>query len=135
MVSATSQAAELGARTRFAVESDAHLLVSVHNNAFPEGVNPSRAEGTSTYHFHPFAGTLARLLNEEILAATRLRDLGHRVGNFAIVRPTWFPAVLTESVFMPVPQQEAALRDPGFLQRLAEAHAAGLERFVRTVAR
>jgi N-acetylmuramoyl-L-alanine amidase len=133
LVSATDQAAELRARTQLAVDRDVHLFVSVHNNAFPEGVNPRRSQGTSTYFFHPFAASLARTLNEEIVRETRIRDLGHRSGNLAMVRPTWFPAALTESVFMPIPEQEAALRDPGFVERLARAHVAGLERFLRSL--
>lgn len=134
VVSATDQTAELRARAELALRADPHLFVSIHNNAFPEGVDPFRSHGTSTYYFHPFASTFARLLNEEIVSATRIRDLGHRSGNLAMVRPTWFPAALTESLFMPVPQQEAALRDPAFLQRLAEAHATGIERFLRGTA-
>jgi N-acetylmuramoyl-L-alanine amidase len=135
LVSATDQAAELRARTRLAVDSDVHLFVSVHNNAFPEGVNPWRSHGTSTYHFHPFAAQFARVLNEEIVGTTRIRDLGHRSGNLAVVRPTWFPAALTESVFMPIPEQEAALRNPAFVERLAAAHMIGIERFLRSQAR
>ena len=135
LVSSTDQTAELRARTLMAVEADAHLYVSIHNNAFPEGVNPERADGTSTYYYHPFSATLARYLNEEIVSETRIRDLGHRSGNLAVVRPTWFPAALTESLFMPIPRQEAALRDAGFVERLAAAHVLGLERFLRSRAR
>ncbi|CAN5791804.1 hypothetical protein BH23GEM8_BH23GEM8_03510 [soil metagenome] len=131
VVSATDQAAELRARTRLAVDADAHLLISVHNNAFAEGANPSRSNGTSTYYYHPFSVELARYLNEEIVRETRIRDLGHRTGNLALVRPTWFPTALTESVFMPIPEQEAALRNDGFVERLAAAHVAGIERFLR----
>jgi N-acetylmuramoyl-L-alanine amidase len=133
VVSATDQAAELRARTRLAVDAEAHLLISVHNNAFAEGANPFRSNGTSTYYYHPFSVELARYLNEEIVRVTRIRDLGHRSGNLAVVRPTWFPTALTESVFMPIPEQEAALRNDGFVEQLAAAHVAGIERFLRTV--
>jgi N-acetylmuramoyl-L-alanine amidase len=133
VVSATDQTAELRARTRLAVDADAHLLISVHNNAFAEGANPSRSNGTSTYYYHPFSVELARYLNEEIVRETRIRDLGQRTGNLALVRPTWFPTALTESVFMPIPEQEAALRNDGFVERLAAAHVAGIERFLRAV--
>lgn len=131
LVSRTSAAAELGARVELAVRSDAHLLVSVHNNAFAEGVNPFRSHGTETYHFHPHAEDLARALHREILAVTRIPDRRVRTANLALARPTWMPAVLTESVFMPVPEQEAALRHPGFLDALAEAHLRGIEGFLR----
>jgi N-acetylmuramoyl-L-alanine amidase len=122
----------LADRVQRAVSFDAHLLVSVHNNAFPEGVNPFRRHGTSTYYFHPFSAELARALNREIQATTLIPDLGAISGNLALVRPTWMPSALTESVFMPIPEQEAALRDPRFQRRLAEAHVRGLEAFVRS---
>lgn len=125
------ESVELAARVDAAVAADAHLLVSVHNNALGEGVNPFRAHGTSTYYFHPFSAGLARALNREILGVTGLPDLGARQGNLALVRPTWMPSALTESMFMLIPEQEAALRDPAFVRRLAEAHVRGLEAFLR----
>jgi N-acetylmuramoyl-L-alanine amidase len=135
LVSATDASAELGARVELAIRSDAHLLVSVHNNAFPEGVDPFRRHGTSTYVFHGHSLPFGMALNREILGATGIPDLGTLQGNFAVVRPTWMPAALTESLFMPLPQQEAALRDPGFLDRLAEAHVQGIERYLRGITR
>jgi N-acetylmuramoyl-L-alanine amidase len=128
--------AELGLtdRTNMAVEWDAHVLVSVHNNAFPEGVDPYARNGTSTYYFHPMAIDLARTLNSEIAATTTARDLGVIHGNLALARPTWMPSVLTESLFMPIPEHEAALRDSGFVERLAAAHVRGLESFLRLAA-
>jgi N-acetylmuramoyl-L-alanine amidase len=131
LVSATSSAVELRARADLAVRADADLMVSIHNNAFGEGANPWRAHGTSVYWFHPFAAPLARALQREILRETGIRDIGALQGNLAMARPTWVPSVLTESLFMPIPEQEAALRDPGFLDRLAEAHVRGIEAFLR----
>jgi N-acetylmuramoyl-L-alanine amidase len=127
-------AVSLAERVNLAVAQNAHLLISVHNNAFPEGVNPFRNHGTSTYYFHSHAARLARALDQEIVAFTRIPDLGARQGNLALVRPTWMPAVLTESLFMPIPEQEAALRSPGFGDRLAAAHVRGIETFLRQVA-
>jgi N-acetylmuramoyl-L-alanine amidase len=119
-------------RVELAVRSDAQLLVSVHNNAFGEGVNPFRSNGTSTYYFHPFSAPLARALDREIAAATRIPDRGAKRENLALVRPSWMPSTLTESLYMPMPEQEAALRDPAFVRRLAAAHVAGIESFLRT---
>ncbi len=131
LVSATSAGDELRARVDLAVRSDAELLVSVHNNAFGEGANPWRTHGTSVYYFHPFARPLAQALQRELLRETGIRDIGALEGNLALARPTWLPSVLTESLFMPIPEQEAALRDPVYLDRLAEAHLRGIEAFFR----
>ena len=131
LVSSTNSAQELGARVQLAVARDADLMVSVHNNAFGEGQDPFQMHGTSVYYFHPMSAALAQSLNQSILGVTRIRDIGARVSNLALARPTWLPTALTESLFMPIPEQEAALRDPAFVDRLADAHVAGIEAFLR----
>lgn len=131
LVSSTNSSEELRARVQLAVDRDAELLVSVHNNAFGAGADPFRAHGTSVYYFHPHSAGLAQALDREIVAVTRIPDIGARVSNLALARPTWMPTALTESLFMPIPEQEAALRDPAFVERLADAHVAGIEAFFR----
>jgi N-acetylmuramoyl-L-alanine amidase len=126
---------DLAARPAMAVADDADLLISVHNNAFGDEAKPSRDQGTSTYWFQPFSADLCRTLDREIAAVTRIPDLGAKWGNLALVRPTWMPSCLTESLFMPIPEQENALRDADFVDRLAEAHVRGIEAFLRMRAR
>ncbi|CAN5713332.1 hypothetical protein BH23GEM10_BH23GEM10_14300 [soil metagenome] len=121
----------LGDRPAMAADSGAHLLVSVHNNAFPDGVNPRTNNGTSTYYFHPRSSPLARAMQHELLDELGLRDIGYGRADLALVRPTWMPAVLTETMFMMVPEQEAALKDAAVQQRIAQAHVRALERFLR----
>ncbi len=126
---------ELGARPQMAADSNAHILVSVHNNAFPDGVNPFRNNGTSVYYFHPQSVRLARLMQAEILAALGLRDIGIGRADLALVRATWMPAVLTETSFLMIPEQEAALRNPAVHERVARAHLRALEIFLKERAR
>jgi len=132
--SSTNQAVELAARVEFAVNANADLLLSIHNNAFPDGTNPFTNYGTSTYYFHPFSGELARSLLREILPVTTLPNKNANQRSLALVRPTWMPSVLTESLYMMFPEQEMELRDSQFLDRLAEAHVRGLENFLRSKA-
>lgn len=135
MTRETDVAVDLAARPAMAVAVDAELMVSVHNNAFGEAANPFRDHGTSVYWFHPLSTELARTLDRRIAEATGIPDLGAKWDNLALVRATWMPSALTESLYMPIPEQEAALRDPGFLDRLAEAHVRGIEDFLRLRAR
>jgi N-acetylmuramoyl-L-alanine amidase len=121
---------ELWARVDRAISANAHLLVSIHNNAFPDGVNPFDNVGTEVYYFHPFAKPLASALADGLAPVTGLPNRGARRRSLALVRPTWMPAVLTESLYLMMPQHEAALRNPAFLDRLAEAHVQGIVRFV-----
>src|SRR5439155_213043 len=53
---------ELFPRTHFAEVHDADVLVSIHANALPDGVNPFVNNGTSVYYFHPRSAPLARAL-------------------------------------------------------------------------
>jgi N-acetylmuramoyl-L-alanine amidase len=131
MRSSTSSSVELRARAELAVSSGADLFVSLHNNAFGEGADPARAHGTMALYFHPLSADLAAALDREVVGVTGIPDLGARAQNVAVLRPTWLPAAMTESLFMPIPEQENALRDPAFIERLAEAHLRGIEAFLR----
>ncbi len=122
---------ELGVRPVRATEWDAHLLVSVHNNAFPDGVNPFENNGTSVFYNQPQSLGLARHMHRELLREFGLRDLGVARADLALVRPTWMPSILSETMFLMVPQQEAALRDPQVQERIARAHFRALEAFLR----
>lgn len=132
----TSEAAvgltERGVQAR---RADAHAFVSVHLNAFPDGVNPFTNNGTSVLFFHQHSEPLARAIQERLIARLGLRDLGIHYQNLAVARPPWMPAVLTEGLFLMVPEQEAALRSPAGRERYARAIVEGLEAYFRAVAR
>lgn len=125
----------LGDRPLMAADSNAHLLVSVHNNAFGDGVDPWENNGTSVFYNRAQSLGLARELQRAVVAELRLRDLGIARADLALVRPTWMPAALTESMFLMIPEQEAALRDAGVRERIARAHLRGLEAFLLERAR
>jgi N-acetylmuramoyl-L-alanine amidase len=118
-------------RPIMAERGDVHLLVSVHFNAFPDGVNPFRNHGTIMFYYWPHQLEFARHLQREILAELGLPDRGVRFQNLAMTRNPWMPAVLTETLFMMFPEQEAALRDPAVIRRIAAAHVRAMESFVR----
>jgi N-acetylmuramoyl-L-alanine amidase len=121
----------LGARPLQAERVGAHLLVSVHNNAFPDGVNPFTNNGTTAFYNAPQSLELARHFQRRIVGAVGIRDLGIAHADLALVRTTWMPSSLTESLFLMLPEQEAALRDPRVLERLARAHFLAIESFLR----
>jgi N-acetylmuramoyl-L-alanine amidase len=118
-------------RTTYADLMDADILISIHNNALPDGVNPLENHGTSVYYFQPHALDLARALQRSLLEALGLRDLGFGRSSLALARPSWLPAALTEGAFMMIPQQEAGLRNPVFLEAYARGVVEGLREFVR----
>ena len=110
MTRTDSTPVDLYPRTRFAEQRNADVLVSIHANALPDGVNPFVNNGTSVYYFQPRSADLARALDRALVRELGLRDLGMGRGDYALVRPTWMPAALTEGLFIMLPEQEAMLK-------------------------
>ncbi len=82
------------------------------------------------YYFHPRSVHLAREIQRAFVRQLRLRNLGVSRGNLALTRPTWMPAVLTEGLFIMMPEQEAALRTEEGQQLYALAVVEGIEAFL-----
>jgi N-acetylmuramoyl-L-alanine amidase len=122
---------DLWPRVALAETAGAEVLVSIHNNALPDGLNPFTNSGSSVYYNQPRSIPLARAVQVALVRRLGVRDLGIGRGDLALVRPTWMPSVLTEGLFMILPEQEAALRSPEGVRRYAEAVRDGLRDFLR----
>lgn len=125
----------LDARTTLAERENAELLISIHANALPDGVNPFLNNGTSVYYFHPRSVELARAIDRALVERFGFRDLGVGRGDLALARPTWMPAVLVEGLFLMIPEQEAVLASPEGQRRYAEGIVEGIKRFLRARSR
>lgn len=134
MTRTTADTLALSLRPTMARRASAHALVSIHLNAVPDGINPLRVDGTATYHYHPHSQPLAETTQRAAVARLSLRDNGVKRQNFALVRPTWMPAILVEGAFIIVPEQESAMRTPEYQERYAQAIVDGLENYFRALA-
>jgi N-acetylmuramoyl-L-alanine amidase len=110
MTRAADTAVDFWARIAAAETGGAELLVSIHNNALPDGVNPFTNNGTSVFYNHPRSLLLARQVQRSLVRRLRLPDLGVGRADLALVRVTWMPSVLCEGMFMMLPDQESRLR-------------------------
>jgi N-acetylmuramoyl-L-alanine amidase len=128
-------AVPLADRPVIARRADAHAFVSIHLNAFPDGVNPFERHGTGTYYFNSWSEPLARSVQAGMVNRMGLRDLGVYYDNLAVLRPTWMPSILCEGAFVMIPEQEAALRTPEFQDAYARGVAEGLEQYFRNLRR
>jgi N-acetylmuramoyl-L-alanine amidase len=117
-------------RPRIAIEEKCDILISVHNNALPDGINPFYNNGTSTYYYHPQAFALAKGIQKELVDKLELPDYGIYYGNLVLTRPSQLLAVLVECAFMMIPEQEELLRTEKFQKKCAQAICDGILNFV-----
>ena len=102
------------------------VFLSLHGNALPDGEIPFVRHGCGTYYYQTLSRPLAESIQTAILEKTGLKDDGIFDANFAVVRPTDFPAVLIEAAYMMHPDEEAKLTDEKFLLELSRGVANGL---------
>jgi len=122
---------ELHKRPQIAVKEDCDLFISVHNNALPDGVNPFENSGVSTYYYHLHSKSLAEAIQIRMSEELEIGDYGHYHANFAVTRPTQYPAVLVECTFMILPEEDIKVRGEKFPGKCAEAIADGIEDFLK----
>jgi len=124
----------LGDRPIIARRANADALVSIHLNADADGQDPFRDNGTGTYYFHAHSGPLAQDVQDALVPRLGLPNRGVIWKNLALCRPTWFPSVLTEGLFIIMPDQEAAIRTPQYQDAYARGIVAGLTRYFASLA-
>lgn len=126
----TTDEVSLTDRPRQAVERNADLFVSLHNNALPDGMNPfSKPRGFTVFYYHPHSLALGRAVHEAYRTHDPLPDEGLQWDNLLVARLSAVPAVLIENAFIILPEQEALLNDPAFRAKLAAAVVRGLKEF------
>ncbi len=120
-------------RPKIALNAGTDIYISIHCNAVPDGVNPLINNGTSTYYYHPQSQILAEKVHSRMIKNLEVPDYGLYFGNFAVIRPTQYPAVLVECAFIILPDQEQLLRKPTFQQKIAESIYRGVLDFLQAV--
>lgn len=136
MTRTTTAPVELGLRPVIARRANADAFVSIHLNAYPDGIDPFTApNGSGTYFYRGPSEPLAQAVQRRLLANLGLPDEGYFYRSLAVVRHPWMPSILTEGAFVIVPEQEAAMRTAQFQEQYATAIVQGLEDFFRTVGR
>jgi N-acetylmuramoyl-L-alanine amidase len=117
-------------RPKRAFASGCDLFLGIHNNAVPDGTDPSKAKGFGVYYFTPQSESLARFIHQAYRKYVRISDDGVIQQNLAVCRPPQYPAVLTESAYIINPREEALLRTARFQARCAKAMFEGLNSFL-----
>jgi N-acetylmuramoyl-L-alanine amidase len=126
MTRETDTFVELPDRPRLARQQGATVFVSIHANASTR----QASNGSETYYLTPQSLELAQLVQEELARVPNLVPRGTKTANFLVLRESDVPAVLVEVAYVSNPDEEARLRQQNFRERLAEAVARGVQRFL-----
>jgi N-acetylmuramoyl-L-alanine amidase len=120
-------------RARFANETNANLVVSLHVDAHP---NPE-ANGVATYYYGTVGGDgirstlgerFAGLVQRELVARTDLLDCRTHAKTWDLLRYTSMPTVRVEIGYITNPEDAARLADPAFRDIVAEAIVVAIQR-------
>ncbi len=130
MTRTIDEEAGLYERVKFANYNNARILLSIHNNSLPDGRNPYKEHGTSTYYYHSQSLPLAKTLHKALLEDLQFKDFGLFWSSFALTRPEETLAVLLELGFMINPDEYSLLTNPEFQDKIARSIARGLDYFM-----
>jgi len=132
MTRSTRDPVDLALRPILARRAGAHAFISLHYDAYGDGVNPfTRPNGVEVYFYRPHSEPLARAVQSALVSYQPLPDQGVDYRSLAVVRNSWMPAVLVEGGVIIIPEQENAMKTPEFQARYARSIADGLETFFR----
>jgi N-acetylmuramoyl-L-alanine amidase len=127
--------ASLYVRPKIAALVEADILLSIHHNAIPDGVNPFTSRGTSTYYYHPQSLPLAAAIQKRLQEKLKLPNFGLYYDNLALCRPTQMPAVLIEPAFIMHPEEEMLIYTKEYREKTAAAIIKGIEDFLKQAKR
>ncbi len=121
---------DLQARCNLANAAGSDIFISIHNN----GAASSSASGFENYASgQDILGTrLSRLVQDQVIAATPLRDRGAGNVDFYVIKWSHMPAILIEGGFLTNPADRAYVTSWSGRTRLARAIADGVDEFLAT---
>jgi N-acetylmuramoyl-L-alanine amidase len=117
----------LKGRADLANSSGGDLFISIHLNS---SVN-NDASGTETYYWYDSSKRLADTIQNALVNELGTYNRGTKKDYLYVCREvTTMPAILTEIGFISNPKEEALLKDPNFLDKVAQALFKGIVRYL-----
>jgi N-acetylmuramoyl-L-alanine amidase len=112
----------LSERAKLANNWGANYFCSVHINAgggtgFETFIHTSRSSKSVSHQ---------NVVHPAIYSKMNVQDRGKKAANFAVLRQTNMPAILTENLFIDNTKDAKLLKDPKFLENVARGHAEGI---------
>jgi len=118
-------------RPLFALEKNADIMLSIHQNSLPNPKDIDKKYGVGTYYYHNQAKPLASKIQESLLTSTGFRDDGVNFASFVLTRPTMPVSVLVECGYIIRKEEAEKISDPKFQKIIAKAITRGVEDYLR----
>lgn len=115
---------ELSDRAKFANDWGADYFLSIH-------VNAGGGSGFESYIHEsqkPLTKKLQQTIHSAIMNEIDVRDRGQKTANFAVLRETKMPALLTENLFIDNRSDLLKLSLPAHIKKIAQGHVNGLQK-------
>jgi N-acetylmuramoyl-L-alanine amidase len=109
------------------------VSLSIHYNSLPDGADPIKSKGFSTYWYHSQAQGLANFLHTYVVQYGSRPRYGVTWDNLALARPAAAPAVLLELGFMSNPDEFEWITNPEAQQQMSKVLANGITQWLLTV--
>lgn len=126
----------LSERASKANTSIADIFVSIHANAFGNGVDwENNAVGWEIYYYSEdtYGKTLAEYIHKaNVSGGIGIKDRGVKTANFAVIKNTNIPAVLIEHGFYTSQTEVELLKSSTWRQKCAELDAKGIINFLNS---
>lgn len=120
----TDRIVSLTDRSRQANNWGADLFVSIH-------INAGGGTGFETF-IHPTDGArvkdMQKTVHQAIMKQLNVRDRGQKTANFAVLRQSSMPAILTESLFIDHPADALQLKNKSIIEAIVAGHREGIVR-------
>lgn len=116
-------------RIDFAKHHKADILISLHHNALPQGINPELHKGASVHYYQRHSLGVAEAMYRGMTDGEWHGD-GVRYQDLAMTRPSFCPAVLVEAGFMLHPNEEVQFKRPDHHAWIASMMTSGLEQYL-----
>lgn len=123
-------------RVDFAEEQNASFFISLHYNSAPS----DQAHGIEVFYYkakdnlnrmHASKHLAEKILHESV-KNTHAKSRGVKHGNFKVIRETEMPAILVEGGFLTNKGELEKLKDPAYLNTIAQSVAIGIDQHVHS---
>lgn len=117
---------DLSERAKMANQWGADFFLSIHVNAGGGTGWESYRYTTASSRTAAYQDTIHTAVIQAVGAG--VKDRGKKAANFAVLRETKMPALLTENLFIDNTKDAALLKEPAFREKLARGHVIGVEK-------